>query len=91
MNKISMQRKKLGISQAKLAAHLGWGQSRISNYELDIRTPSLCDCRSIVTAFNELGSDCSLDDLFPSKCGYESSSAMNNQGNSHAPNQHADA
>ncbi|EOY4447990.1 MULTISPECIES: helix-turn-helix transcriptional regulator [Proteus] len=90
MNKISTQRKKLGISQAKLAAHLGWGQSRISNYELGIRTPSLCDCRSIVAAFNELGSNCSLDDLFPSKYGYESN-AMKNKGNSHAPNQHADA
>lgn len=60
-------RRQLGISQAKLASILGWGASRIANYELGIRTPSLNDCRLIVMAFQKLGHACSLDDLFPTK------------------------
>ncbi|MGC6580651.1 helix-turn-helix domain-containing protein, partial [Escherichia coli] len=41
MNKIAQQRKKIGVSQAVLASAIGWGQSRIANYELNIRTPGL--------------------------------------------------
>ncbi|WP_080078065.1 transcriptional regulator, partial [Salmonella enterica] len=44
---------------------IGWGQSRIANYELNIRTPSLSDCRSIVEGLKKLGCKCSLDDVFP--------------------------
>ncbi|CAG9414887.1 TPA: helix-turn-helix transcriptional regulator [Providencia stuartii] len=65
MNNIAEQRKKLGISQAVLASSIGWGQSRIANYELSIRTPSLNDCRVIVEALQKLGAKCSLDDVFP--------------------------
>ncbi|HDT4262249.1 TPA: helix-turn-helix transcriptional regulator [Enterobacter kobei] len=50
MNNIAKQRKEIGVSQAALASAIGWGQSRIANYELNIRTPSLSDCRSIVSA-----------------------------------------
>lgn len=67
MNNIAEQRKKLGISQAVLASSIGWGQSRIANYELNIRTPSLNDCRAIVEALQKLGANCSLDDVFPPK------------------------
>jgi len=65
MNNIAQQRKKIGISQAVLASAIGWGQSRIANYELNIRTPSLNDCRSIVEGLRKLGCRCSLDDVFP--------------------------
>ncbi|HDX5076684.1 TPA: helix-turn-helix transcriptional regulator [Enterobacter kobei] len=41
MNNIAKQRKEIGVSQAALASAIGWGQSRIANYELNIRTPSL--------------------------------------------------
>lgn len=67
MNNIAKGRKHLGISQAKLAGTLGWGASRIANYELGIRTPSLNDCRLIVLAFQKQGLACSLDDIFPTE------------------------
>lgn len=65
MNNIAQQRKKIGVSQAVLASAIGWGQSRIANYELNIRTPSLHDCRLIVEGLTNLGCHCSLDDVFP--------------------------
>lgn len=65
MNNIAQQRKKIGISQAVLASAIGWGQSRIANYELNIRTPSLNDCRQIIDGLKKLGCDCSLDEVFP--------------------------
>lgn len=65
MNNIAKQRKEIGVSQAALASAIGWGQSRIANYELNIRTPSLSDCRSIVEGLKKLGCKCSLDDVFP--------------------------
>ncbi|MCV5473564.1 helix-turn-helix transcriptional regulator, partial [Escherichia coli] len=65
MNKIAQQRKKIGVSQAVLASAIGWGQSRIANYELNIRTPGLNDCRMIVEGLRKLGCQCSLDDVFP--------------------------
>ncbi|AVD59007.1 MULTISPECIES: helix-turn-helix transcriptional regulator [Enterobacterales] len=65
MNNIAEQRKKLGISQAVLASSIGWGQSRIANYELNTRTPGLSECRQIVEALQKLGAKCSLDDVFP--------------------------
>ncbi|WP_341474890.1 helix-turn-helix domain-containing protein [Enterobacter hormaechei] len=43
----------------------GWRQSRISNYENGTRKPNLSDCRRIVEKFNELGSQCTLDSIFP--------------------------
>lgn len=67
MNNIANQRKKLGISQAALASSIGWGQSRIANYESSIRTPSLDDCRAIVEALRVFGAKCSLDEVFPPK------------------------
>lgn len=65
MNNIAQQRKKIGVSQAVLASAIGWGQSRIANYELNIRTHGLNDCRLIVEGLKKLGCHCSLDDVFP--------------------------
>lgn len=65
MNTIAEQRKKLGISQSVLADVIGWGQSRVANYELSIRKPGLDECRMIVSGLNKLGANCSLDDVFP--------------------------
>ena len=64
MNRLAEKRKTLNISQNTLAKHLGWGQSRIGNYETG-RTPSLSDCRKIVSALNGLGCKCTIDDVFP--------------------------
>lgn len=65
MNNIAQQRKKIGVSQAVLASAIGWGQSRIGNYELNIRTPGLNDCRAIIKGLKKLGCNCSLDEVFP--------------------------
>ena len=64
MNRLAEKRNTLNISQDALAKHLGWRQSRIGNYEAG-RTPSLCDCRKIVSVLNSLGCKCTIDDVFP--------------------------
>ena len=65
MNKIASERLSLGLTQEQLALMIGWRQSRISNYENGTRKPNLNDCRRIVEKFNELGSQCTLDSVFP--------------------------
>lgn len=65
MNLIAEQRKKVSVSQAELAHKLGWSQSRIANYETLNRTPSLSASRQIIAALNEMGCECSLDEVFP--------------------------
>ncbi|AWS78576.1 helix-turn-helix transcriptional regulator [Enterobacter hormaechei] len=67
MNNIAVERQKLGLSQSKLAHSLGWGRSRLSNYESNLREPGLSECRLIVETLNRLGAKCSLDSVFPSK------------------------
>lgn len=65
MNNIAVERQKLGLSQSQLADALGWGRSRLSNYEADLREPGLSECRSIVETLNGLGAKCTLDSVFP--------------------------
>jgi putative transcriptional regulator len=65
MNQIAKMRKRIGISQILLAKTIGWRASRLANYELNMRTPGLDDCRKIVFALDKLGCTCSLDDIFP--------------------------
>ncbi|ENM4571947.1 helix-turn-helix transcriptional regulator [Enterobacter hormaechei] len=65
MNNIVSERQSLGLTQEQLALMFGWRQSRISNYENGTRKPNLSDCRRIVEKFNELGSQCTLDSIFP--------------------------
>lgn len=65
MNSIKTVRESAGIKQVALYSALKWPQSRLSNYENGIRTPSLNDAREIVAALNELGAACTLDDVFP--------------------------
>jgi putative transcriptional regulator len=67
MNNIANERKKLGITQSELAGSCGWNQSRLANYEAGIRAPDLDSCRRLVDAMNKLGSNTSLDALFPPK------------------------
>ncbi|NWA04789.1 helix-turn-helix transcriptional regulator [Pseudomonas gingeri] len=65
MNSIAEYREKFGIKQRTLVAALGWTQTRLSNYESGRRTAGLAECRAIVMAFNQLGTKCTLDDVFP--------------------------
>ncbi|WP_227732052.1 helix-turn-helix domain-containing protein [Yersinia proxima] len=67
MNLIAKKRKELNVSQQQMARHLGWGQSRIANYELGIRIPSLEVCRDVVSALNHFGGQYELSDIFPPK------------------------
>ncbi|MBA5202224.1 helix-turn-helix transcriptional regulator [Pectobacterium brasiliense] len=67
MNNISIERQKLGLSQTQFAKVLGWGRSRLSNYEASLRDPGLIECRVIVETLNKLGGDCTLDSVFPPK------------------------
>ncbi|KZX61276.1 transcriptional regulator [Alcanivorax sp. HI0033] len=65
MNNIQQIREEARIKQVDLCAHLDWRQSRLSNYETGNREPGLQVARQIVDALNELGADCSLEDVFP--------------------------
>lgn len=52
-NRLKLEREKRALSQGQLAKMCGWenGQSRVANYENDIRSPKLSD---IVTLANKL-------------------------------------
>lgn len=65
MNNIALERQKLGLSQSQLALELGWGRSRLSNYESSLREPGLTECRMIVETLNSLGAECTLNSVFP--------------------------
>lgn len=65
MNRIREVRRLAGLTQAALFRQLKWTQARLSNYELGIRNPGLNEARSIVGALNDLGADCTLDEVFP--------------------------
>ena len=58
-NQIRIRRESIGISQPELADRCGWeSQSRISNYEKNIREPKVSDLRSIAKGLN-----CTIYDL----------------------------
>lgn len=65
MNNIAKERIALGLTQEQFATIFGWRQSRISNYENGTRKQGLTECRLIVETMNRLGSECTLDSLFP--------------------------
>lgn len=65
MNNIKKLRESHNISGRDLAASLGWGGSRLRNYENEIRKPGLKESREIVWALNAMGVKCSLDTVFP--------------------------
>jgi len=50
--KIAEARKKAGLTQPELAEKLGWGQSRLSNYERSQREPKMDDIKAISKALN---------------------------------------
>lgn len=64
-NNIKVYRKAFGLSCNDLGSMVGFSQQRISRYELGSREPGLKECRLIVWAFNALGLDVSVDDVFP--------------------------
>jgi len=66
MSALKTIRKRVGITQAQLAERVGMTQAAIGHYETGRRRPGLEECRRIVTALNELGASCTLDDVFPS-------------------------
>lgn len=61
-------RKELGLTQVELGVACGFGkasQSRVSNYESGVRTPSLQDAQAMVRVFCEKGLRVGVDELFP--------------------------
>lgn len=65
MNNVRKIREGAGISQASLRRKLNWNQSRLANYEAGRRSPGLNEARQIVSALNDLGALCALDEVFP--------------------------
>lgn len=64
-NQIKGYRAMAGISCRELGEIAGFSQQSISRYENGIRNPGLKECRAIVAAFNEMGDDATLDEVFP--------------------------
>nr|WP_019365289.1 helix-turn-helix transcriptional regulator [Pseudomonas luteola] len=67
MSNLRETRKRVGMTQAELAASVGLTQAAIGHYENDRREPGLEECRLIVKALNKKGAKTSLDKLFPPK------------------------
>ncbi len=65
INKIKDFRRLGNIKSEQLAGVIGWGSSRLRNYENGHRQPNLPDCRRIVHGLNRLGVLCTLDTVFP--------------------------
>lgn len=67
MNKIKYYRKRINITQKKLAQALNISQGAISHYESGKRDVDLETCRKIADFFVNTGVDTSIDDIFPPK------------------------
>ncbi|GEA08513.1 hypothetical protein KUL42_32740 [Alteromonas sp. KUL42] len=76
MNNLKEFREKAQLTCNHLAALCNWKRgTRVSNYENEIRIPSLDDCRKIVFALNRKGVYCTLDMVFPPRSDIEEESA----------------
>ena len=64
-NRIKVYRAMHEISCKALGELAGFSQQSISRYENGTRNPGLKECRAIVAAFNNLGDDATLDEVFP--------------------------
>lgn len=67
MSNLKQFREKASVTQSTLAGRVGMTQGAIAHYENGRRTPGLAECRQILAALNELGAECTLDDLFPAE------------------------
>ncbi len=63
---IKALREQLGLDQTEMADALGWGQSRLSNYENGIRTPPIEAARELAKFFRDRGlPEITVDDIYP--------------------------
>jgi putative transcriptional regulator len=66
MNQLKHYREKSGMTRAELALSVGLKTAgAVEHYEAGRRTPPLETARKLVTALNNAGADCTLDDVFP--------------------------
>lgn len=65
MSKIKDIRTTIGVTQETLGKKLGVSQGAMNHYENGNREISLSLARKIVNALNELGAQCTFDDVFP--------------------------
>ncbi|EOW9223423.1 helix-turn-helix transcriptional regulator [Vibrio cholerae] len=65
MNKIKQYRNTVGVTQKELGELLGVGQSTIDRYESGVRKINYQIAWKIVDSLNQLGANCSFDDVFP--------------------------
>lgn len=59
-------RKKLKVTQKKLAADIGHSPSSLGHYESGRRSPDISTCHLIVTALGRYGEKLTIEDVFPS-------------------------
>lgn len=69
MQQIRDIRKRANISVNDLAEIIGTEASAVYHYESNRRTPDFNQCWKIVNALNQLGANCSFDDVFPNPQG----------------------
>lgn len=65
MQRIREVRESASISATELAQRMGMTPSGIGHYEKERRTPDVDVARKIVRALNDLGANCTFDDVFP--------------------------
>jgi putative transcriptional regulator len=71
MYKIALYRAAAGLSQHGFAKLLGVEKGSIQWYENELGIPGSELGRKIVSTFNDIGIQCTLDDVFPSSEGHE--------------------
>lgn len=67
MNKIKQYREAAKLTQTQIGDRLGVSGMMVSKYENGNSDPSLEQSRAIVSLFNEVGTFCTLDEVFPPK------------------------
>ena len=69
MNNIKKIRLSAALTQTEMARMLGVSQGTLARYELGIRTISLEMSWKIANILNQLGAECSFEDVFPNPMG----------------------
>ncbi|GGY87815.1 helix-turn-helix transcriptional regulator [Shewanella fodinae] len=79
MQQIRQEREKAGISVKSLAEVINTEVSTVYHYETGRRTPDFNQCWKIVNALNQLGANCTFDDVFPNPLNHQSTDTQDTQ------------
>ncbi|MEX2953581.1 helix-turn-helix transcriptional regulator [Serratia fonticola] len=69
MNNLKTIRKKAGLTSFDLAREMGCTRGSIGHYETGRRLPDIKVAQRLVASLNNLGAECSIEEVFPSETG----------------------